>query len=249
MSQTEARPTHTLSIPPLCVDLDGTLLNSDIFYESLLVLSRKRPFDLLRLPAWALKGIASLKNEIAKRVTLDVTLLPYNTELLDFLRKEKAAGRYLVLVTGSNHRVAEQIAKHLGIFDAVRASDRVTNLSGKEKARLLVREFGSRNFDYAANASGDLAVWKVARQAIPVNASARVERKARQFADVSRAFRTRATALTRPFPESSRSPMGEKHSNLRPSHARAPAGQPSCASESRDRFFRVLALRIRRLHC
>jgi hypothetical protein len=39
---------------PLCVDLDGTLVKSDTFVDSLMVLARRHPGALLHLPRWAM---------------------------------------------------------------------------------------------------------------------------------------------------------------------------------------------------
>src|SRR5580700_3916593 len=72
--------------PPLCVDLDGTLIATDSLSESLLLLARNHPVDLLRLPNWILAGKARLKDEIVKRVTVDVALLPYREQVLELLR-------------------------------------------------------------------------------------------------------------------------------------------------------------------
>ncbi len=41
---------------PLCVDLDGTLIKTDLLWESLLALLKQSPFSLFRLPFWLLKN-------------------------------------------------------------------------------------------------------------------------------------------------------------------------------------------------
>ena len=147
----------------LCVDLDGTLLNSDILYESLLVLLAKNPLYIFMLPLWLLRGKAALKHEIAVRVELDVSTLPYDQRLLQKLRTTQARPR--VLCTASNVRYAAAIAEHLGVFELVLASDETRNLSGHHKARLLVETFGERGFDYAGNEDIDLKVWEKCRHA------------------------------------------------------------------------------------
>lgn len=62
----------------LCVDLDGTLLRSDMLYESLLTLLACNPLYVFLLPFWLLRGKAALKREIASRVSLLVEHLPYD---------------------------------------------------------------------------------------------------------------------------------------------------------------------------
>ena len=89
---------------PLAVDLDGTLVRTDTLHESLLALFKHAPWLLLLLPWWVLKGKAFFKAEVARRVALDATRLPYNEELLAFLREEQARGRRLVLATAADRR-------------------------------------------------------------------------------------------------------------------------------------------------
>lgn len=174
--------------PPLVVDLDGTLVRTDLLLESLGRLLRQEPVALLALPGWLLKGRANLKREIARRVELDPALLPYRTSLLDYLRSEHDKGRTLVLATGSDERLANQVADHLKLFDRVLASDGHTNLTGEGKRSRLVEQFGARGFDYLGNERRDLAVWSSARQAIVVNSDPRLLRAVRKVASFESAF-------------------------------------------------------------
>lgn len=155
--------------PPLVVDLDGTLLLSDVLHESTLRLARNRPLHLLALPFRLRAGKAPLKQFVADRVELQVETLPYNRELVAWLQEEKARGRQLVLCTASNGKFARQIAEHLQLFDEVMASDGQRNLGGPEKSRVLVERFGRGQFDYVANARADLPIWAQARDAIVVS--------------------------------------------------------------------------------
>src|SRR6202043_2396795 len=50
---------------PLCVDLDGTLVKSDTFVDSLMVLARRHPGAFMRAPFWAMKGKAHMKSQVA----------------------------------------------------------------------------------------------------------------------------------------------------------------------------------------
>src|ERR1700739_1016835 len=103
----------TSLLPALIVDLDGTLIKTDLLLESICTLLRQEPLALFALPFWLLKGRAHLKREIAQRVQLDPALLPYRTELLDYLRSEHDKGRSIVLATASDERFATRVADHL----------------------------------------------------------------------------------------------------------------------------------------
>jgi 4-hydroxybenzoate polyprenyltransferase/phosphoserine phosphatase len=181
--------------PPLCVDLDGTLVLSDVLLESLLVLIKRNPFYLLRIPLWLLRGKAVLKAEVTQRVAVDPSALLYNRELVDWLRSERDAGRTLWLCTAANERSAATVAAHLGIFDGVLASDQGTNLAGKSKASRLVERFGERGFDYCGNERRDRAVWRHARGAIVANGSRTLEHHAARDAIVLRTFRSRVSVV------------------------------------------------------
>lgn len=162
---------------PLCVDMDGTLLRTDTLDESLLALLKQDPFSLLRLPHWLLRGRAVLKQQLAQRTHIDAQTLPRHEAVVDWLRQQKAAGRRLILVTGADRRIAEAVAATQGdLFERVIASDGVVNLTGAEKRKALVREFGERGYDYAGNSPADLEVWSAARHAIVVgNAALRAQ--------------------------------------------------------------------------
>jgi hypothetical protein len=68
--------------PPLCVDLDGTLIRTDLLWESVVSALRHCPWLLLAIPFRLLRGRAFLKQELARRVSIDVASLPYNPELM-----------------------------------------------------------------------------------------------------------------------------------------------------------------------
>jgi len=154
---------------PLCVDLDGTLLKTDTLWELVFQLAKSPPWSLFLMPLWLFRGKAWFKARVADLVDPDPALLPYSETLLTYLREQKRAGRHLVLATAANERPAERIAAHLGLFDRVYASDEHTNLSGREKLRRLVNEFGEQNFDYAGNDRVDLCIWARAAEGILVN--------------------------------------------------------------------------------
>jgi len=173
---------------PLCVDLDGTLIKTDLLWESLAQLLRRNPFQLFPVLIWWLRGRAFLKQQLARRVSIDPAGLPYNESFLAFLREQKRAGRKLVLVTASDRDMALPVASHVGLFDEVLASDGRINLRGKNKLHAVTEQFGERGFDYAGNSSADLAVWRGARMAIVVNAGPSLVKRAAECARPGPAF-------------------------------------------------------------
>ncbi|TIQ34813.1 MAG: UbiA family prenyltransferase [Mesorhizobium sp.] len=153
---------------PLAVDLDGTLIATDLLWEGLFILLKKNPLYLFVLPLWLTGGPARLKQEIAARIDIDPASLPYRVELLERLRGEHEDGRRIVLATGTPRKFAEAIAAYLGIFERVLATDGPHNLTSARKRASLVAAYGDAGFDYAGNSRHDLNVFDAARNAIVV---------------------------------------------------------------------------------
>jgi 4-hydroxybenzoate polyprenyltransferase/phosphoserine phosphatase len=153
----------------LCVDLDGTILVTDSLWESALQLLSQNILYLFLLPVWLLKGKAVLKNEIAKRVFLDLSMLPQREELIEFLWQQKLDGRKLILATGADQKIASAIAERLGLFDFVVASNGQKNLTGRNKRDAILAVTSGKAFDYIGNDWDDIPVWKAANSAFLVN--------------------------------------------------------------------------------
>ncbi|MFM8333617.1 MAG: UbiA family prenyltransferase, partial [Candidatus Methylumidiphilus sp.] len=173
---------------PLAVDLDGTLIKTDILVESFILLVKRHFWKAFLIPLWLTRGKAYLKEQIALCVDIDAKHLPYHAEFLGFLVAEHEKGRKLVLATASHRRLAAPIATHLGIFDAVLATEYPDNLSGAKKRDRLIEQFGEKGFDYAGNGLPDLKIWPHSRKAILVSPNAGVEKKLRAMASPDRVF-------------------------------------------------------------
>jgi 4-hydroxybenzoate polyprenyltransferase len=150
---------------PLLVDLDGALLKSDMLVEHSFAFVGREPLQAFAILQWLWQGKAVLKDELARRVTADPAMLPYNEAVLAVLREAKQRGERLYITSASNIKIVKQIAAYLGLFDGVFGSSRDHNLKGEAKAARLVAEFGEGGFDYIGHDRADLAVWKHARKA------------------------------------------------------------------------------------
>src|SRR5438270_7880836 len=107
---------------PLCVDLDGTLIATNLLLEAVLSALRRNPFVVFLLPFWFWRGQAYLWGRVGPSATIDVKTLPYRPEVLRVLRKEHDRGRPLVLVTGAHDALARKLRDHLGLFSRVMAT-------------------------------------------------------------------------------------------------------------------------------
>lgn len=170
------------------VDLDGTIIRSDLLIVSFWELCKESLISVLKVPFWLLHGKSVLKEEIACRVDIDVSLLSYNDDVVDWLRERKKEGRVLILSTASNERYARQVSDYLGLFDSIQASTKEVNLSSCVKRDHNVRLFGEGGFDYVGNSLDDIPVWEAAANAIIVHPSFRVLKKAQASARVEKVF-------------------------------------------------------------
>lgn len=173
----EKQGPHSARFLPLVVDLDGTLLRSDLLIETAFSELRRRPLSLFAIVTAICRGKAALKHRLAGSVDFDPSMLPYDSAVLERVQRAAAEGRAVYLASASNERLVEAVARYIGSFDGWFASNATINLKGEAKARRLVDAFGERCFDYIGNDATDLAVWAHAATAITVRTSSRVARR------------------------------------------------------------------------
>jgi 4-hydroxybenzoate polyprenyltransferase/phosphoserine phosphatase len=151
------------------LDLDGTLVRTDTLVEAALRLAARAPLQLLGLLGVLLTaGRAAFKQRLAQAQPLDPATLIYNQDVLDLARQASAAGRPVYLCTAADRAFADDIARHVELFDDVFASNGKINLKGAAKAAFLVDKFGTHGFDYAGDSNADIPVWRVAATAYVV---------------------------------------------------------------------------------
>ncbi len=184
------------STPYLCVDLDGTLVQTDTLVESILAYLRIRPWRIVQLIGWLFLGKARFKQELGRAVSLQADSLPYSRQLLEYIGNEAKKGRKILLVTAADSSIAMPVAKHLGFFDQVICSEGGHNISGKNKLDAIRKALPDQEFSYAGNSRQDLAVWKGAASAVIVSAPAAVRKAVeRSGIAIERVFPRRGFSL------------------------------------------------------
>ena len=187
-----ARASHPTSAaaaePPLCVDLDGTLIPGDTLKISVFKLLAQRPWQVAPLLAALLDGLAPFKAAVAARWLPPVESLPYRPSLLAFLRTERERGRRLVLATAAHHAIGQAVADHLGLFDAVIASDEQHNRKSAGKVAAIREWTSGGEFDYVGDSRADLPVFAAARRSYLVAPKPDVLQAARNIGHVERVF-------------------------------------------------------------
>jgi phosphoserine phosphatase len=163
---------------PLAVDLDGTLIKTDMSRVTIRRVVVPRPWLLMKVTFLEIIGKrARWKRDLGRRLNFNPAELEYHQEFLAWLTEQKKSGRELILCTASERAVAEKIANHVGLFSDVMASDGEVNLRKQAKAEALVARFGEGKFAYAGNSSHDFPVWEKAGEVIVVNASTSVQQR------------------------------------------------------------------------
>jgi 4-hydroxybenzoate polyprenyltransferase/phosphoserine phosphatase len=165
---------------PLVVDLDGTLIASDLLIETAFSELGRRPHSLVDMLRALSRGKAALKHRLSEPVDFNPATLPYDPEVLALIRQAKAEGRPVYLASASHQRLVGSVADHLGEFTGWFASNETTNLAGVRKAQQLVEAFGEKGFDYVGNDAADLPVWDKAAKAIAIRTPAGVRRRLAQ---------------------------------------------------------------------
>jgi 4-hydroxybenzoate polyprenyltransferase len=173
-----AVPVGTVAVP-LVVDVDGSLLRTDLLHEAVFQFLRLHPLRVAELGGWLAQGKSVLKDELAREVELAPEHLPYNEAVLAAVRAARDIGRPVYLASASPRARVAAIAAHLQLFDGIFASDRTDNLKGERKAQVLVEAFGEGGFDYVGDGPADLPVWRRARHALAVPSGAPALRRLR----------------------------------------------------------------------
>ena len=177
--------------PPLCVDLDGTLIEGDTLQISLLYLARRSPWTLLALPFVLLRGRPALKAFVARRYVPDPASLVWREEVVAFLREEKSRGRRIVLATAAHRLIGEAVSTHLGLFDALVATDAGENVKGARKSAHIRKSLDCNDFDYIGDSTADLPIFKTARIGYLVAPSTSLSEAARSVGRIAREFHSR----------------------------------------------------------
>ncbi len=155
----------------LVVDLDYTLIKTDLFLEQLLRALLTRPFLLLKVLFQSGFRIPMLKHLLAEKLEVSYSHLPYNEIVLDKISRAKSEGQRIMLATAASELHAQKINEHLDVFDEVVASDPDVNLKGKTKVNKIEDTIGGDRFCFIGDSNSEIPVFKKAKKSFLVNPS------------------------------------------------------------------------------
>ena len=161
----------------LTVKLDGTLIKTDLLYETFWSSFSKDFLIPLKALLVLFKGKAYLRELLCDSSSLNIKSLPYNNAVIEYISTYRAKGGKVALVTDINQKIVNTIAEHLNLFDEVHSSSSLKNFKVSAKGNLLEKIYGKRNFDYIGNSTKDIQIWGIANKAITFNVEKSLKRK------------------------------------------------------------------------
>lgn len=175
---------------PICVDLDGTLIKTDLLYENFFAAIKASPILLFKVIWWLLGGKSHLKAKLAEAASIDYESIPLNKDVVSYVESQAKAGRDVYLATASHEVHAKAIVERLKLFKGYFATEDKRNLSGKNKAKTLIEKFGDKGFEYLGDSNADLDVWPHCSTAGVVSSSKSFLRRVSKVAKIGNSFRS-----------------------------------------------------------
>ncbi len=186
-------------------DLDGTLLRTDVFAESVIRLTLRQPWLVLAIVYWLCKGRGYCKGRVAAIAESLWTSWPVREAVRDRIVLSRDAGQPVLLATAAHQAVADKVAAAIGLFDGVVASSDEHNLKGSAKLaaiRAWTAARGCDGYSYAGDSKADLPIWSEANHVVAVAPSRPLRRRLAKLGkpleivgDVTSQFKAIMTAL------------------------------------------------------
>ncbi|MDB2387562.1 UbiA family prenyltransferase [bacterium] len=152
----------------IVVDLDKSLLKTDLFVESFFKLIFSKPWLVFKVLKKLIISKSKCKSYVASNININPQNLPYNKRVLDLVTNYKNKGNSIILSTGAPRKHAEQIYNYLNIFEEFYSSTNEINNVGIEKLKSLKKN-NIDEFIYLGDSNKDFQIWNFCKKAIVVN--------------------------------------------------------------------------------
>ena len=154
----------------LAVDLDHTLINTDMIFLGLKYLIRHKVYLLpVLIIIFLFKGKPSSKKYLYDNTSISIEDLPYNNSIVNFIKKNKQKYTHIILISGSYYKYVESIADYLNIFDSFKGTSITINMISSNKTTYLKNNFNNFVFDYIGDSKKDIPIWEESRKAFVVD--------------------------------------------------------------------------------
>ena len=166
----------------LAVDLDGSLLKTDAFWECFWARFSQNPWLIFTF-FWIFvsRGRAPAKHYLSESLDLDRLVLPFNSDVIALCQLWKKHGGEVCLATAASEKVALYAAQKFPFIGRVYSSSKTLNLKGAKKAKKLSEEHGESGYAYIGDHMSDLAVWKNAKYGFAVRPSRRLRKEIKKL--------------------------------------------------------------------
>lgn len=154
----------------LAVDLDHTLINTDMIFVGLKYLILHKAYLLpILVIIFLLKGRPSSKKYLYDNTSISIEDLPYNNSIINFINTNRKKYTHVILISGSYYKYVESIANYLNIFDSFKGTSITINMISSNKTTYLKNNFNNFIFDYIGDSKKDIPIWKKSRKAFVVD--------------------------------------------------------------------------------
>ena len=148
---------------PLILDVDGTLLRSDLTHEMILEAVKRDPLKAVHYARLGLRDKPAMKDEMVARIRDRIAFgnLPLEPKIVQLAHNARAEGRSVHLCSGSEQSLVDELAEGLDFIDEAYGTKIGWNMTSERKASFLSDRFPD-GFDYAGNSTQDYKVWEAA---------------------------------------------------------------------------------------
>lgn len=149
---------------PLILDVDGTLIKSDLTHEMILEAVKRDPLKTIHYARLGARSKPAMKQEMVARIgeTLDTDFVPLEPRIVALAEQAVAEGREVYLCSGTEETLVKRLGERLGFVTDAFGTSATYNMTSENKASFLHERFPD-GFDYAANSTQDFAVWETAQ--------------------------------------------------------------------------------------
>lgn len=163
----------------LAVDLDNTLIKTDMIFIGLKYFFFKKPHLLPKLFLLLIfKGKTYAKKFLHDNTKISITDIPFNKTVINFIKMNKKYYESTILISGSYFKYVNAIADHLNLFDFRVGTTLHKNMISMNKVVFIREKFDNATFDYIGDSVKDIPIWFHARKAFVVN-SEKIKKKLR----------------------------------------------------------------------
>ena len=154
----------------LAVDLDNTLIKTDMIFIGLKSLFSKKPYLFPKLLLLLIfKGKTYAKKFLHDNTIFSIADIPFNKSVINFIKTNKQHYESTILISGSYYEYVNAIADHLKIFDLKVGTTLHKNMISMNKVVFIREKFDNASFDYIGDSVKDVPIWLHARKAYVVN--------------------------------------------------------------------------------